>query len=69
MLENQPHRLANVIKQDELLTIEECDELAEALFEDAAALPEGSRKENLLMLAHGYRNLANIKKLVSRKVN
>jgi len=55
--------------QDEHLTIEECGEFAEALSEDAAALPEGSKKEDLLELAQGYRNLANMKRIVSRMVS
>ncbi len=48
--------------QDELLTFEECEELAEALLEEAAALPNGAKKEGLLKLAHGYHNLANMKR-------
>ncbi len=55
--------------QDEHLTFEECEELAEALVEEAAALPNGAKKEDLLKLAHGYRTLANMKRSVARKVN
>jgi len=55
--------------QDEPLTVEECDELAEALRERAASLPNGSESEKLLMLAECFRELANIKKLVLRKVD
>jgi hypothetical protein len=51
------------------LTIAQCDELGEALFEEAAALPEGSKKENILHLAQSYRSLAIIKELLARKVN
>ena len=53
----------------EHLTIDECNELAEALRQDAAALPNGSEKENLLKLAECYRDLANIKRMVLHKVN
>ena len=55
--------------QDEPLTVDECDELAEALSERAASLPKGSERENLLKLAECFRELANIKRLVLRKVN
>jgi hypothetical protein len=55
--------------QDEPLTVDECDELAEALRERAASLPNGSQRENLLILAECFRELANIKRLVLRKVN
>jgi hypothetical protein len=54
---------------DEHLTIEECEELEEALRQDAASLPSGPDKENLLKLAEGYRVLANVKRMVLRKVN
>jgi hypothetical protein len=58
-----------VVMHGEHLTIDECSELAEALRQDAAALPNGSEKENLLKLAECYRDLANIKRMVLRKVN
>jgi hypothetical protein len=55
--------------QHEHLTAAECDELVEILLQDAAALPVGSERENLLKLAAGYRDLANVKRMVLRKVN
>ena len=55
--------------QDEPLTVDECEEFAEALRERAAPLPNGSEREKLLMLAECYRELASIKRLVLRKVN
>jgi hypothetical protein len=55
--------------QDEHLTVDDCDELVEALFQDAAALPDGSERENLLKLAEGYRTLSNMKRMILRKVN
>jgi len=55
--------------QEEHLTADQCDELAKALREDAARLPPGSDKENLLQLAEGYRALADMKRMVLRKVN
>jgi hypothetical protein len=55
--------------QDEPLTVDECDELAEALQERAASLQNGSEREKLLMLVDCFRELANIKRLVLRKVN
>ena len=58
-----------LVMQDEHLTVDECNELAEALRQDAAALANGSEKENLLKLAECYRDLANIKRMVLRKVN
>jgi hypothetical protein len=51
------------------LTVDQCDELAKALREDAARLPHGSDKENLLQLAKGYRVLADMKRVILRKVN
>lgn len=55
--------------QEEHLTVEQCDELANALREDAACLPHGSERENLLQLAEGYRVLADVKRMVLRQVN
>jgi hypothetical protein len=55
--------------QEEQLTIDQCDELAKALREDAAGLPHGSESESLLQLAEGYRLLAEMKRMVLRKVN
>ena len=55
--------------QDRTLTADECDELAEALRQDAADLPSCSRKEDLLQLAERYRDLANMKRIVLRNVN
>ena len=54
--------------QEERLTVDQCDELAKALREDAARIPHGSQKENLLRLAEGYRLLADMKRMVLRKV-
>ena len=55
--------------QEEHLTVDQCDELAKALREDAARLPYGSKRENLLQLAEGSRVLADMKRMVLRKVN
>ena len=55
--------------QEEHFTAVECDELVEALLQDAAALPDGPERENLLKLAEGYRDLAKMKRAVLRKVN
>jgi hypothetical protein len=55
--------------QEEHLTVDQCDELAKALREDAARLPLGSDKEDLLQLAEGYRILADMKRMVLRKVS
>ncbi len=51
------------------LTADECDELAEALRHDAAASPDELEKANLLEMAECYRNVAQMKRLVLRKVN
>ena len=51
------------------LTADDCDELAEALRHHAAVLPDELKKANLLWLAECYRNLAQMKRLVSRNVN
>jgi hypothetical protein len=51
------------------LTLKECRELAAALFEDAAALPPGPKKDEILKLAHGYQILAEMKERLAKKVN
>jgi hypothetical protein len=55
--------------QEENLTVEQCDELAKALREDAACLPHGSERDFLLQLAEGYRLLADMKRSVLRRIN
>jgi len=57
------------IEHERDLTADECDELAEALRQDAAALPDELKKANLLELAECYSDLAQMKRLVIRKVN
>ena len=57
------------IEQERDLTADECDELAEALRQDAAALSDKLEKANLLDLAENYRVVAQMKRLVLRKVN
>jgi hypothetical protein len=54
---------------EEHLTVDECDELAKALHEEAALLPPGSKRENMLQLADGYRVLADMKRMVLRNVS
>jgi len=54
---------------EEHLTVDQCDELANALREDAVRLPPGSERENLLQLAEDYRVLADMKRMVLGKVN
>jgi hypothetical protein len=51
------------------LTVEECRELAAAMLEDAAALPPGPKKEEILKLAKGYSDLAEMKNWLSGKLN
>jgi hypothetical protein len=51
------------------LTIEQCRELAAAMFEEAAALQPGSRKDEILKLAHGYSNLAEMKRWLAKKLS
>ena len=55
--------------QEEHLTVDQCDELAKALREDAARLPHGAEREKLLWLAQSYRLLGDMKRMVLRKVN
>jgi hypothetical protein len=57
------------METERVLTIEECELLADSLSDEAAALPVGSKKEDLLRLAESYRSLAQMKRLVLRKVN
>jgi hypothetical protein len=51
------------------MTADECEELADALVEAAAALSPGPKQQEISKLAHGYRSLAKMKRLVLRKVN
>ena len=51
------------------LTVEQCEELATAMAEEAASLPPGSKRDNLLQLAKSYRFLAAIKSFIVRNVN
>ena len=55
--------------EDEPLTAAQFDELVEVLLQAAAALPDGSERENLLKLVAGYHDLANMKRIVHRNVN
>jgi hypothetical protein len=65
---NQSDCLRAVMEEDHL-TIDQCDEMAKALREDAARLPCGSDKRDLLRLAESYRALADLKRIVLRRVN
>jgi hypothetical protein len=51
------------------LTLEECREPAAAMFENAAALSPGPKKEEILKLAHGYQLLVETKEWLAKKVN
>jgi hypothetical protein len=57
------------IEQETNLTVEQCEELAGALGQDAALMPPGPERDDLLQLAQRYRDLAALKRLVARKVN
>ena len=39
------------------------------MFEDAAALQPGPKKDKILKLANGYQNLAEIKEWLAKKIN
>jgi hypothetical protein len=56
-------------KESPNLTVEQCRELAAAMFENAAALPPGPKKDEILKLAQGYRDLAEMKDWLARKLN
>jgi hypothetical protein len=51
------------------LTVEQCEELAAAIAEEAALLSPGSKKQALLKLAQSYRDLAAMKGLIARNLN
>jgi hypothetical protein len=57
------------METERALTVDECELFADTLSDKAAALPVGSRKEDLLKLAESYRILAQMKRLVLREVN
>jgi hypothetical protein len=46
------------------MSIEELQQSAKARFEEAATLPPGPQKQNILLLAHMIRVLAELKKVV-----
>jgi hypothetical protein len=56
------------IERQRNLTADECDKIAEALRQNAAALPD-EENETCLELAECFRDLAQMKRLVLRKVN
>jgi hypothetical protein len=49
------------------LTLEECRELAAYLFEDAAALPPGPKKDEILKLAHDCQILAEMNSWLAKQ--
>jgi hypothetical protein len=51
------------------LTLEEYRELTAYLFEDAAALPPGPKKDEILKLAHDAQILAEMKEWLARRLN
>jgi hypothetical protein len=57
------------METERALTVEECELLADSLSDEAAALPVGSKIEDLLRLAESYRSLARMKRLLLYKVN
>ena len=59
----------SIEQEQSIITADECEELADALVEAAAALPPGPKKQETSNLAHCYRSLAQMKCLVLRKVN
>jgi hypothetical protein len=56
-------------EEEEHLSADQCDELVKALHEDAAGLPHGMERENLLRLAEACRVLGEMKRMVLRKAN
>jgi hypothetical protein len=56
-------------REPEHLTVGQCRQLAAAMLEEAASLPPGPRKDEVLKLAEGYRNLAEMKDAILRKVH
>jgi hypothetical protein len=61
--------MSNEHEESRNMTVDECDELAAALVEEATALPHGPKKEDILRLAQSYRNLAEMKRMVLRNTN
>jgi hypothetical protein len=51
------------------LTVNQCEEVAAALFQDTDILQSGPEKDELLQLAKGCHDLAALKRLMARKVN
>jgi hypothetical protein len=47
--------------------LEECRELTAYLFEDAAALPRGPKKDEILKLAHDCQILAEMKSWLAKQ--
>ena len=55
--------------EERSLTLDECEELAAAIFEDAAPLPPGPTKREMLTLGEAYRSLGKMKRLVLQNVS
>lgn len=51
------------------LTVEQCEDMAAAISQDAAQLPPGPRRNEVLKLAQDYRVLAAMKSTIARKLN
>jgi len=67
---NRPNRLPEALTMpEEHLTPAQCEELAKAIHEDAACLPPGSKRDELLKLAKACRALGEMKRMVLREVN
>jgi hypothetical protein len=58
-----------IVEKERELTFDECEELASALFEDAAAMLPGPKKRSILKLAQSYRSLGKMKRLVLQNVS
>jgi hypothetical protein len=58
-----------IVMHEDHLTVDQCDEIANALREDAAHLASGPDKQQLLQLVERYRALAELKRMVLRLVN
>lgn len=56
-------------EQEQRLSAEQCDDMAQALLQEAAGMPRGHRKERVSELAEAYVILGQMKRMVLRGAN
>ncbi|WP_456768148.1 hypothetical protein [Bradyrhizobium sp. USDA 3650] len=66
---NEIDREAMMRDEEQGLSAEQCDDMAQALLQEAAGMLRGHRKERLLELAEAYGILGQMKRMVLCRAN